>query len=126
MIKIFSIIMITLLIVIFLNRTQPEFSLLVIIAAVILIFAIISNDLYAVVQRLTSLSDKVGNVQPYIKLMLKILGLSLIAQLVSDMCRDCSQTTLANQAEIASKIIILVMTLPLFEAVIDIVTGLLK
>ncbi len=126
MIKIFSIILVTLIIVIFLNRTESEFSLLVTLSAVILIFIIISNDLYEVVSRLTSLSDRVGSIQPYIRLMLKILGLSLIAQLVSDLCRDCSETTLANQSEIASKIIILVMTLPLFEAVIDIVTGLLK
>ena len=58
--------------------------------------------------------------------MMKILGISLIAQFVVDLCRDAGENALASQTEIASKVLILIMTLPLFETVINIVTGLLK
>ena len=126
MIRIAGIVLAALIAVILLKKTGREFSLLIVICTVIIIFIIILEDLYSVVDRLTDLTQSVGVVRPYISLMLKVLGISLISQLVSDLCRDSGESALASQAEIAGKIIILVVALPLFESVIEIITGLLK
>ena len=126
MIKIAGIILTALLTSILLRKRGSEFSFLIVICAVVLIFIIISEDLYSVIEKLADLTDSVSGVRPYIHLMLKVLGISLIAQFVSDLCRDSGESALAAQTETASKIIILIIALPLFESVIDIVTGLLK
>lgn len=126
MIRIAGIVLAALIAVILLKKTGREFSLLIVICTVIIIFIIILEDLYSVVDRLTDLTQSVSVVRPYISLMLKVLGISLISQLVSDLCRDSGESALASQAEIAGKIIILVVALPLFESVIEIITGLLK
>ena len=44
----------------------------------------------------------------------------MIAQLLSDLCRDNGENTLANQTELSAKIIILVTALPLFTTIMDI------
>lgn len=126
MIKIAGIVLITLILVIFLKDVKKEFAIIITIAAVILLFSIVAADFFEVVQRLSDLSSRVKNMQTYINLMIKILGISLLAQFLSDLCRDTGENALANQTEIVSKISILIMTLPLFETVITIVTGLLK
>jgi len=50
----------------------------------------------------------------------------MLAQLLSDLCRDNGENTLANQTELSAKIIILITSLPLFTAIINIMTGMLK
>ena len=85
-----------------------------------------SNDLKSIIDKVVSLTDSVSVISPYIKIMLKILGISMLAQLLSDLCRDNGENTLANQTELSAKIIILITSLPLFTAIINIMTGMLK
>lgn len=126
MIKIAGFVLISLFLIIFLRDTKREFSILLTVACGIILFIAVADDFYSVAQSIYNLSSGINNVNSYISLMLKILGISLIAQFVSDLCRDAGENALASQTETASKIIILIMTLPLFETVINIVTGLLK
>ncbi len=62
----------------------------------------------------------------YINLMFKILAITLIAQAVSDICRDNGENALASACEFAAKAVVLTLVFPLFEAVIDTVGGLVK
>lgn len=126
MIKIAAFVIISLFLIIFLRDTKREFAIILTVACAIILFVTVADDLYSVAQSIYNLSSGMNNVHSYITLMLKILGISLIAQFVSDLCRDAGENALASQTETASKNIILIMTLPLFETVINIVTGLLK
>lgn len=126
MIKISGIVIIALLLSVLLRNYRSEFSLLVVICASIIIFIMISEDLNTIVVRFSEITEGVTGTKQYINLMLKVLGISLIAQLLSDMCRDSGESALATQTETAAKVIILIISFPLFESVIEIVTGLLK
>ena len=86
----------------------------------------IFNDLKSIIEQVDTLTQSVGVITPYIKIMLKILGISMLAGLLSDLCRDNGEITLANQTELSAKIIILVTALPLFSTIINIMTGILK
>ena len=116
MIKIIGIVLTALIINIVLKNYSREFTLFVNLVCAVIIFSIIANDLKSII-------DKIS---PYIKIMLKILGISMLAQLLSDLCRDNGENTLANQTELSAKIIILITSLPLFTAIINIMTGMLK
>lgn len=126
MIKIMGIVLISLLLILFLRETKREFALILTIACSLILFAAVAGDLYNLVKKIYDFSSGIQNVNAYISLMIKILGISLISQFVVDLCRDAGESALASQTEIASKILILIMTLPLFEAVINIVIGLVK
>lgn len=126
MIKLAVIVLISLLLIIFLKDVKREFALILTIACAIILFIYVAEDFFYVFEKIYSLSSGIGNVNSYVSLMMKILGISLISQFVVDLCRDAGENALASQTEIASKIIILIMTLPLFESVINIIIGLLK
>lgn len=126
MIKVVGIVLTALIINIVLKNYSKEFTFLINIVCTIIIFTLISKDLKGIVDRLTSISNEISVLLPYIKIMLKILGISMIAQLLSDLCRDNGENTLANQTELSAKIIILVTSLPLFTTIMDIMIGMLK
>ena len=126
MIKVVGIVLTALIINIVLKNYSKEFTFLINIVCTIIIFTLISKDLKGIVDRLTSISNEMSVLLPYIKIMLKILGISMIAQLLSDLCRDNGENTLANQTELSAKIIILVTALPLFTTIMDIMIGMLK
>lgn len=126
MIKVVGIVLTALIINIVLKNYSKEFTFLINIVCTIIIFTLISKDLKGIVERLTSISNEISVLLPYIKIMLKILGISMIAQLLSDLCRDNGENTLANQTELSAKIIILVTALPLFTTIMDIMIGMLK
>mgnify|MGYP004441265647 FL=1 len=126
MIKVVGIVLTALIINIVLKNYSKEFTFLINIVCTIIIFTLISKDLKGIVDRLTSISNEISVLLPYIKIMLKILGISMIAQLLSDLCRDNGENTLANQTELSAKIIILVTALPLFTTIMDTMIGMLK
>lgn len=126
MIKVVGIVLTALIINIVLKNYSKEFTFLINIVCTIIIFTLISKDLKGIVDRLTSISNEISVLLAYIKIMLKILGISMIAQLLSDLCRDNGENTLANQTELSAKIIILVTALPLFTTIMDIMIGMLK
>lgn len=126
MIKIAGFILISLLLILFLKETKREFSIILAAACGIILFVTVADDLYDIATKIYDLSTQADNINTYISLMMRILGISLIAQFVADLCRDSGENALASQTETASKVLILIMTLPLFETVINIVTGLLK
>lgn len=126
MIKVAGITIIALILIILIKDTKREFAVILTIATVILLFISIANDFREIAEKLYSLSAGAGSINSYISLMMKILGIALVSQFVVDLCRDSGENALASQTEIAAKVIMLVITLPLFETVINIVTGLLK
>ncbi len=126
MIKIVTIVLISIVLVIFLRDVNKEFAFFVTIAASILLFSVVISEFYDVISSIFLISEGIGSINSYVKLMIKILVLVLLSQFVIDLCRDNGENALASQTELASKIIILVMIMPLFNSVLNIITGLLK
>lgn len=126
MIKLVGIIVVSLILIVFIRETKREFSLLLSIAVGILVFFSVADNFYSLVKELVNLVSYSSEISSYLSLMIKILGISLLGQFVIDLCKDSGENALATQTEIATKIVIISMTLPLVNTVINIVTGLLK
>ena len=54
-----------------------------------------------------------------ITLMLKALGICLLTQTTADVCRDAGNVSLATRAELAGKVALLVLILPVFVQMVD-------
>ena len=126
MIKIALISLTALILIVILKRTNKEFAFILSIAAAVILFGIVINDFAEVINRIYEISSQLDNLNSYIMLMVKILGITLITQFIVDLCKDSGENALASQTEITSKILILVMVMPLFEAVMNVISGLLK
>ena len=126
MMQVFGIAAVCLLLAVFLKSQNKMFALLVTLGGAVLIFLISSDAAFKVFDALSDIEDSAGYTGTYVTMMLKVLGISIVTQVVCDICRDNGESALASQTEIASKIMVLAMLLPLFQTVIQIVTGLVK
>ena len=122
--SIFSIIGIALIGVtmsILLKKHTPEYSLGVsLITGIIILFWIVAN-MIPVLDKFTYFMQKTNMPSEYGSILLKSLGIAFIIQLISDTCKDVGETSTATKIELAGKIAILLISLPLFEKIISIV-----
>ena len=126
MIQIAGIAAVCLLLTVLLRKENPTFALLVTVAGAGLLFYTVSKLAGSAFGILGDLKTAAGDTGAYIDLMFKILGISIVTQVVCDVCRDNGASALASQTETAAKILVLSPLLPLFQTVIGIVTGLVK
>ena len=53
----------------------------------------------------------------YTIILIKTLGTCFLAQFAADACRDAGESSLASKVELAGKVAVILMALPLFEAI---------
>lgn len=81
------------------------------------------SPVLSLLERLTSLSGAHG---ADLSLMLKALGIALLSTYCASSCRECGENAAADGVEIAGKIEILLLCLPLIEGILDAVSELLR
>ena len=109
----------------FLKDSNKTISIILVLFAAALLFFKMLGSVSEITKTLNEIAGRAGELTSYIKLMFKVLGIALITQITADICRDCGETALAGQTEVAAKVIIVALILPLFETVVKIITGLL-
>lgn len=67
-----------------------------------------------------------AQVNTYLSVMLKSLGIAFLTHICASVCRDCGENTIAGYAELAGKIEMLIIALPLIEEIIGIAEGLVE
>lgn len=124
MIRIAGISLAALILGMFLRRHNKTVSLLLIMFACAAVFFESISSLSEIVDSLNELASGMGEISSYLKIMFKVLGIALITQIISDICRDSGESALAGQTEMAAKILIVTLILPLLQAVVEVITGL--
>lgn len=72
-----------------------------------------------------SISDASG-FSVYFYAIMKALGVGIIAETASSVCRDCGQPTLASRVEFAAKILILLISLPMIKQIVEMALEVVK
>lgn len=124
MIHIIGISTVALIFGLFLRQHNKTVSLILIIFACIAVFLESVSYLTDIIDTLSGMVSGLEETSAYLKIMFKVLGIALITQIISDLCRDCGESALAGQTEVAAKIFIVALILPLLQAVVKVITGL--
>ena len=62
----------------------------------------------------------IGEVEgEYVSILLRGVGITLLGQITSDICRDCGDSTSANGVELIAKLEIVLLCLPLIDGIIE-------
>ncbi len=109
-----------------LKEANRQIALILSIVGLSILFLTAVGELSEIINSVMSFAEVSSSVLNYSKLMLKILGITLITQIVCDICRDNGENALASVTGLVAKILIVSLVLPLFETVIKIVGGLVK
>jgi len=104
---------------------NPALSILISLAAGVLIFLMIlpmMAEALGFVRYLGNMADGIGE---YTSLALRVIGVAYIAELGASVCNDANETAIAAKIDLAGRVIILVMAMPVIVDIVRIVTGLL-
>ncbi len=100
-----------------LRRYHQEYAVFVSIAAGVVILFVIFSSVSPAVRQVSTLLSAAGLTSDYAAILLKTLGICFLAQFAADACRDAGESALASNVELAGKITIVVLALPLFEKI---------
>lgn len=119
LIKAVAVIIIAAVLVTALRTRLSEYSFLLTLAVIAVVLIAVFGNLFGAISKLRDLFNQSGNAGVYFVTALKALGISYIATFAADMCRDFGLSSLAQTTEIAGKVTIFVLSLPLMTAVLD-------
>ena len=125
MLKIFALVACCLALLIYFKQIKPEFSYLLRLCVIIAVFGFLISGISSLAENLTSRFSDFQSMSAYIKTCLKILGISLAAQAVSDICKDCGENALSSLTETVGKVVIVILVFPIAENLLELSVGLL-
>ena len=105
-----------------LKQKSPEYTLFISLTAGILILGMIVAAAVPLFERMQALFAQTGAKAEYVQVLFKSLGLCFITQIA---CRDLGESAIASKVEAAGKISVLLISLPLFEQILNIASGLI-
>ncbi len=108
-----------------LKNIKSEYSVVIMIVGCVIIFFYSISGIIKVVEILKKIINDTGINDEQIIILLKIMGISYIAEFVSDIAKDSGYSALPNQIQIYGKITILVVSVPILESLINCINGLL-
>ncbi|KHO62390.1 stage III sporulation protein AD [Thermoanaerobacter sp. YS13] len=102
-----------------LRETNPEMAIILSLVAGVIIFMMILPKLSAIVEVLNTLARKSGLDNIYFMTTLKIIGIAYITEFGVQLCLDANEKNLASKIEIAGKIIIIFLSIPIIVALME-------
>lgn len=109
-----------------LKQMKSEFSVYICIGVGILIFMSLIGQLEGIVDTVKGLTASIDLEHSYITILLKMLGITYVAEFSAGICKDAGFQTIASQIEIFSKISILLLSMPILVALIQTIQGFLS
>ena len=113
------------LIVSLVRAFKPEFAIYVVIATVITILLISLQQLTSVFQFLKSVYNEMTYGKEYFPIIIKVLVVAYLADFTAQLCNDAGESSIGSKVELAGKIIIFYISLPVLISVLELVNSLL-
>lgn len=101
-----------------LKQHRPDFAAIVGIVGGIILIAAVIFKLTDIFGRLDLMAQKI-EMNEEVKTLIKVLGICLVAQSASDICRDSGYSSIASKVEFSGKILVLFVSFPMFEKLME-------
>ena len=122
--KIAGLAMLGVIIGLMLKSGKGEYSTIIGVAMALLVCGYVVNNLLEVVATIESLWRRVAGNTDFLHILLRIIGITYIADLASGICKECGYGVLAGQVAIAGKMGVLLAGFPIFVNLLEFVLGL--
>ena len=109
-----------------LQKQVQELALVLALAAGVLILAFSMDALRGLRAMMDTLASTAGLSGPILSPVVKTVGIAVVTRITAELCRDAKEGGIAAFVETAGAAMALFVALPLFEAVLSTITGLLE
>lgn len=123
-IKIVGISIFAVIMIIILKNYRPEMALVlsIITGIGIMLYAIFKMS--SVINVLNDLVSKSGVNTDFLLIIIKVIGIAYIVEFGKNVCIDAGQSSIATKLEMAGKVVIVVLTIPLISSLVNVLVGL--
>jgi stage III sporulation protein AD len=125
-IKIIIFVLVCVVLIITIKNTRPEYALLLEIAAGVSVFFVISKEIFLLYKEINVIYEKIGLDSFYLQILIKVIGIAYIAEFGIGFCKDANQYALASKIELAGKISILLVALPMISSILEKINLIIK
>lgn len=112
--------------VVTIKQKQPEIALQVSIIAGLIIFIYVLDYIVIAISYVKDLVNRYNIPYESIMVVLKIIGIAYICEFAVQILKDTGENSLANKVEIAGRVFIVVLSLPVLSSFMNMVLGMLE
>lgn len=110
---------ITAILVLILKDQQKGIAAIVLLSGSLMILLLCMDDLRSIVTLVDDMNQWMKIDRIYIKIMLKIVGIAYVCQFSSEICQDLGSQTIGKQIEMAGKLSVFIVSIPVIQAMLD-------
>jgi stage III sporulation protein AD len=124
-IKVIGIALIALVIIIVVKQYKPEFAVYVSLAAGVLLLSMSFQSIADILNLINSYTEQVSINNKFVLILIKITGIAILAEFATSICKDAGETAIASKLDIASKVIIISVSIPIITSLLEVVLKIL-
>ena len=124
--KIIGVAFVTAITAILLKSTKPELSFAVTVTGVIIILVFVADMLQNTVNIIAAIANLTGIENGLVKILLKIVGIGYLTEFSAGILNDFGRNAVADKVILGGKLTILILSLPIIEGVLKLVSGFLE
>lgn len=125
MLEIVGFSLISLIVVLFLKKTHPEFAILVSAAAGIMMLLYAVVKIYSPFELLFSKLEELGVESGLLTYVFKVFGICYITKFASELCADFGQSSLSGKVELCGRAAVFLLSIPLLNRILEIASELI-
>ncbi|MEC2307265.1 stage III sporulation protein AD [Bacillus atrophaeus] len=107
------------------KEQKPTFAFLIVVFAGCVIFLYLVDQIYDIIRMIEKIAVNANVNMAYVETILKIIGIAYIAEFGAQLTKDAGQGAIASKIELAGKVLILVMAVPILTVIIETILGLI-
>jgi stage III sporulation protein AD len=107
------------------KEQKPTFAFMLVVFVGCSIFLFLIGQIQEIIRMLERIAVNAGVNLMYVETILKIIGIAYIAEFGAQITRDAGQGAIASKIELAGKILIMAMAIPILTVIIETILGLL-
>ncbi|WP_085523397.1 stage III sporulation protein AD [Tuberibacillus sp. Marseille-P3662] len=111
--------------VMILKEQKPLFAFLLLVIFGVTILSFLVGKISMVIRMIERIAINADLNMVYLETILKIIGIAYIAEFGAQITKDAGQNAIASKIELAGKVLILVMAIPILTSLIKTVIGLI-
>ena len=121
--KIGLIVLVSLILVNSLPTFSREISILISFSVCTVVLLYITNSVIPTIEYIKNIAEKIN--YSGMEIIIKAVGIGFITQFISDTALDCNNKTLANQMIFAGRVAVLLLAMPVFLQIFEIIEWLI-
>ena len=108
-----------------LKEYKPQLAIVTAMATAVILFLMILSQVEYVLSIVTMTANGININAEYIAAIFKMIGISYLSQFGSEICRDAGQNAIASKVELAGKIMIVALSVPILMELMNLLVGLM-